>query len=461
MSEVHRPRPTISEIIDSLPLPTFAAPDTPAAMSRTYCAECDMDVSKNCGTKGCPIAKPLPAAPAPTRATAEQEAEIDAAVKAGRITFEPGWDDPRPAAAPTTQAASEVMPSPMYFKALALAHESGRASVAQTQRVLSIGWSEAENLIDLMIQRGDVEYAMTSGLRPARQAPTAAPKAIHQVGFRDELNPSVIRWLDVAEKYIGGLAPDVTRIVFDSAARQAPDSRDTALEEVIGCFAAARVEGLDAALMETSDRRLKDLVERRLMYAYDAAVIAREQSKMSADIERAAFEAARHRGVFKPAPDACPKWLATQLREEGWQARAAEGQAEAWRHLFFSVAQILHCLPSQFLDGNAHVLAKAQKAIAALDAAPLPRQAAVQGEWSEKPPTEQAWYWHWNGDPDAAPFVMSVLYSGSAKKCFVSRACTSSGMAEMCDEYGGYWMRMIEPATPAEIDAAPTVKASQ
>jgi hypothetical protein len=57
---------------------------------------------------------------------------------------------------------------------------------------------------------------------------------------------------------------------------------------------------------------------------------------------------------------------------------AAEGQAEAWQHLFFSVAQILHCLPSQLLDGNAHVLSQAQKAIAALKAAPLPRQAAVR-----------------------------------------------------------------------------------
>ncbi|MDB5937466.1 MAG: Ftsk gamma domain [Massilia sp.] len=75
------------------------------------------------------------------------------------------------APAPTERPLPEAMPSPIYFKALALAHESGRASVSQTQRILRIGWSDAENLIDLMIQRGDVEFAMTSGLRPARQAP--------------------------------------------------------------------------------------------------------------------------------------------------------------------------------------------------------------------------------------------------------------------------------------------------
>lgn len=42
-------------------------------------------------------------------------------------------------------------------------------------------------------------------------------------------------------------------------------------DEVIGCFRAAEVEGLAQALAETTDLRLKDLVERRLMYALRAA----------------------------------------------------------------------------------------------------------------------------------------------------------------------------------------------
>ena len=40
---------------------------------------------------------------------------------------------------------------------------------------------------------------------------------------------------------------------------------------VIGCFQAAEVEGLQEALAETEDERLKDLVERRLMHALYAA----------------------------------------------------------------------------------------------------------------------------------------------------------------------------------------------
>jgi hypothetical protein len=42
-------------------------------------------------------------------------------------------------------------------------------------------------------------------------------------------------------------------------------------EEVIGCFHAAEIVGLTAALCNTDDHHLKDLVERRLMHALYAA----------------------------------------------------------------------------------------------------------------------------------------------------------------------------------------------
>jgi hypothetical protein len=44
-----------------------------------------------------------------------------------------------------------------------------------------------------------------------------------------------------------------------------------ALTEIRGCFDAAGYEGLDEVLAETTDERLKDLVQRRLMYARDYA----------------------------------------------------------------------------------------------------------------------------------------------------------------------------------------------
>ena len=50
-------------------------------------------------------------------------------------------------------------------------------------------------------------------------------------------------------------------------------------DEVIGCFDAAKCEGLAEALANTTDEHLKDLVERRLMYAFYAAQESKEKSK--------------------------------------------------------------------------------------------------------------------------------------------------------------------------------------
>lgn len=45
----------------------------------------------------------------------------------------------------------------------------------------------------------------------------------------------------------------------------------TLKDTVLGCFGAAFAEGLQEALEETQDAHLRDLVERRLMYALYAA----------------------------------------------------------------------------------------------------------------------------------------------------------------------------------------------
>ena len=47
-----------------------------------------------------------------------------------------------------------------------------------------------------------------------------------------------------------------------------------ALLEIVGCFKAAEIAGLEEALAESTDKRLKDLVSRRLMYALYAANMA-------------------------------------------------------------------------------------------------------------------------------------------------------------------------------------------
>lgn len=52
------------------------------------------------------------------------------------------------------------------------------------------------------------------------------------------------------------------------------DRLTAALREVTGCFDAAYAEGLSEALSETSDTRLKDLMERRVLHAHGTAVSA-------------------------------------------------------------------------------------------------------------------------------------------------------------------------------------------
>lgn len=66
--------------------------------------------------------------------------------------------------------------------------------------------------------------------------------------------------------------------------------------------------------------------------------------------------------------------------------------------------------------------------------------------WSEEPPNEQAWYWHWNGNPDDAPFIYSVLISGTNMKCFVAGSIHSR--APWCTEVGGWWKKIVSPALP-------------
>lgn len=76
------------------------------------------------------------------------------------------------------------------------------------------------------------------------------------------------------------------------------------------------------------------------------------------------------------------------------------------------------------------------------------RDAAVV--WSADPPTEQGWYWHWSGNPDDAPFPLSVLWSGTSKTCFIARGQVGED-AVFCDKYGGYWTPVVEPRIPETL----------
>lgn len=99
--------------------------------------------------------------------------------------------------------------------------------------------------------------------------------------------PQLPNWLPIAEN-INALPEPIRLYIADletnadpaGTVRDLAIARDTiraleasnrmlrdACNEVVGCFDAAESEGLQEALANTTDERLKDLVERRLMYA--------------------------------------------------------------------------------------------------------------------------------------------------------------------------------------------------
>jgi hypothetical protein len=75
--------------------------------------------------------------------------------------------------------------------------------------------------------------------------------------------------------------------------------------------------------------------------------------------------------------------------------------------------------------------------------------ARIRG-WTDKAPTEQGEYWNWNGSDDCAPVAVKVLYSRSAKSCFVAAGQLDISQAIDCSLFGGWWKRIPQPKPPTE-----------
>jgi hypothetical protein len=85
-------------------------------------------------------------------------------------------------------------------------------------------------------------------------------------------------------------------------------------------------------------------------------------------------------------------------------------------------------------------------------AAQVEVEAARDAEWVREP-TEQADYWHWDGDEDHAPMIYHVLWSGSANKCFVSQGQYDIDEAIWCENFGGWWLKIEQPSVRAALAA--------
>lgn len=71
--------------------------------------------------------------------------------------------------------------------------------------------------------------------------------------------------------------------------------------------------------------------------------------------------------------------------------------------------------------------------------------------WTQDVPTEQGWYWHCH-DEKSVPFPLSILRDGAGKqKCFVAHDQAGLLRAIDCDEYGGWWKRILLPAPPDAV----------
>lgn len=71
-------------------------------------------------------------------------------------------------------------------------------------------------------------------------------------------------------------------------------------------------------------------------------------------------------------------------------------------------------------------------------------------QWSQTPPSQSGFYWHWNGDEDSAVLPLTVMYSGASGKCFVSIGQYGITEAVDCDQYGGWWAELKEPNAPTD-----------
>lgn len=85
-----------------------------------------------------------------------------------------------------------------------------------------------------------------------------------------------------------------------------------------------------------------------------------------------------------------------------------------------------------------------------------PPRSDGQEQWSSEPPTTQGWYWHLMNVDESRPLPVSVLFSGTSGKCFVSAGQLGLTRAIDCDEYGGWWLPcnppLSSPASPRPED---------
>jgi hypothetical protein len=81
----------------------------------------------------------------------------------------------------------------------------------------------------------------------------------------------------------------------------------------------------------------------------------------------------------------------------------------------------------------------------------LPTLVLERQEWTQSLPTEQGWYWWWNGDENSCPVAMSI-FRDSAGRFFSTIGQLGLNHPIFVEDHGGWWLRLIEPETPNVSD---------
>ena len=71
-------------------------------------------------------------------------------------------------------------------------------------------------------------------------------------------------------------------------------------------------------------------------------------------------------------------------------------------------------------------------------------------KWSQVPPDRngQGYWWWWSGDVEAAPSIITVIYSGGSGQCFVSIKDDPNTNDVNSDDWIGWWKRIPDEPVP-------------
>lgn len=68
--------------------------------------------------------------------------------------------------------------------------------------------------------------------------------------------------------------------------------------------------------------------------------------------------------------------------------------------------------------------------------------------WSQELPNDQCYWWWWDGDPDATPIPVSIMYSGTDSRYFASDNQHGWNRFQYVEDMGGWWAKITEPPLP-------------